>query len=155
MRYPNLLEVVNWHICGKPAIADHAGVTRELLEAVLCENEELTHDEMIGISRLVEIPVNVLELPELVLMNCNKFQHKAKIMDLYEDFAHIKTLRTAIGKGNDTAIKVAETKLDTYTKYFKRNSGSYVGYRAVLQAIEWNFWLYHNIDQKKPRGLRK
>ena len=92
MRYPNLLEVVNWNICGKPAIADHAGITGELLEAVLSENEELTHDEMMGISRLVKIPVSVLELPELVLMNGNKFQHKMKVLDLREDFARIKAL---------------------------------------------------------------
>ena len=102
MRYPNLLEVVNWNICGKPAIADHAGITGELLEAVLSENEELTHDEMMGISRLVKIPVSVLELPELVLMNCNKFQHKMKVLDLREDFARIKALRMTVGKNNDS-----------------------------------------------------
>lgn len=155
MRYPNLLEVVNWNIYGKPAIADHAGITGELLKAVLSENEELTHDEMMGISRLVKIPVSVLELPELVLMNCNKFQHKMKVLDLREDFARIKALRMTVGKNNDIDIKIAEKKLDTYSEYFKSGNGSYVGYKAVEQAIYWNFWLYRNIDQKKPRGLRK
>ncbi len=155
MRYPNLFEVVNWKICGKPAIADHAGITVELLEAALSGDEELTPDEMIVISRLVKIPVNVLELPELVLMSCNKFQHIMKVMDLRDDFDYIKEQRAAVGKGEDVCVKSAERKLDSYTKYFKRGNGSYVGYMAVRQEIDWNFWLYRNIDQKKPRGLKR
>lgn len=77
-RYPNLVEVVDWRICGKPAIADHAGVTGELLDAALNGKEELTDAEMWKISNLTDIPVGVLERPELVLMGSNKLHKKRK-----------------------------------------------------------------------------
>lgn len=155
MRYPNLVAAVNWNICGKPAIACHAGITRELFDAALSGDEKLTHDEMVGISRLTKIPVSVLELPKLALMSCNKFQHIMKVMDLRDDFNYIKEKRTEAGKGEDIDIKSSERELDTYARYFKKGNGTYVGYMAVRQKIDWNFWLYLNIDQKKPRGLKR
>lgn len=154
-RYPNLVEVIDWHICGKPAIADHAGITGELLDAVLNGKEELTHDEMRGISCLTDIPVGVLERPELVLMDSNKFQHVMKVMDLVDSLDYIKRLRTVKGRGEDIELKVAERKLNTYLRYFKLGDGSYVGYKAVKKAVDWNFWLFQNMDTKKPRGLKK
>lgn len=154
-RYPNLVEVIDWHICGKPAIADHAGVTGELLDAALNGKEELTDAEMRKISNLKDIPVGVLERPELVLMDSNKFQHVMKVMDLVDSFNYIKRLRTVKGHGEDIEIKAAERKLNTYLRYFKMGDGSYVGYKAVRKAVDWNFWLFLNVDTERPRDLEK
>lgn len=154
MKYPNINELVHWNYYGIPAMADHAGVTTELFEAVLKGQEELTDEELTGLSRLVNIPVGVLKQPQMAKMDCNKFQHCVKVLVLEEYFDFVKEKRTEQGQVDSLEIKSARKWLDLYIQYFQDGKGSYCGFRAVLHRIQQNMQLYQ-MDLKQPRGLKK
>jgi len=156
MKYPNLTSIVHWHSYHWTTFADHAEVTRELFEAVLEGNEELTDDEFRRISRLVNIPVGLLKQPEMKYLYRRRFQHHQKIVALVERFNIILELRNEIGKGDDIDLKYTYRQVESLINHFEEfKSVSYCRYLAVLASIEWNEWLYWNIDRKKVRGLKK
>ena len=156
MKYPNLVSLVYWHSYGTPTFADHAGVTRELFQAVLEGDEELTDGELLGISRLVHIPLGLLKCPKMQYLYVERFQHSRKIIDLAERYNRIRKLRCKIGKGNCTDLKLAYQAVSDIVKDFDKNGKvSYCRYRAALERVTWNEWLYRNSDKKKVRGLQK
>lgn len=152
--YPNLAEVVNWNMVGMPAIAEHANVDIDILKDALMGDDELAHNEMLGISSLTKVPVSVLELPKLCMMDCNKFQHIMKVLDLQDDMHLIKEFRKKAGKGNDPVLRSAERTVEAYVSRFKSGKGTYIGYLTARKDVDWNFWLYKNIDNGKPRATR-
>ena len=92
MKYPNLNSIVKWHSYHSSTFADHAGVTRELFDAVLEGKEDLTDEEFGRISGLVNIPVGLLIQPHIVRLNNKKFQHRKKVDDLAYRYETIKCL---------------------------------------------------------------
>ena len=156
MKYPNLNSIVRWHSYGTQTFADHAGVARELFDAVLEGEEELTDRELMGIVRLVHIPFGVLKQPEAIFMNNKKFQHCQKVKDLQERYELIKLLRTRAGFERNTDLVVAGQALEDFVRAFEQGKGSYCRYKAIIARIEWNEWLYRHRDiAEKPRGLNK
>lgn len=154
MKYPNIEELIIWNYYGNATIAGCMGVTTGLIEAAFQGEEELAEDEIQKLSQLVSIPVGVLRQPETIYLDCNKYQHTVKVMDLERLFDFVKEVRGLQGKGDDFGIRNAKRWLDIFLQRFWNGSGSFCGYRAVLNKILWNMELYE-MDLKVPRGLNR
>lgn len=154
--YPNLVSLVAYHSYGLPTFADHANITSDLLEAALFYGEPLSIGELNGIARLTNTPLGMLMQPDMKYLYRRKFQHWQKVQDLIESFNRISELRNRAGNGRDSNLVDAYKALQSLIDAFNDGKCQYCMYRAVLDRVDWNWWLYYHSDKaRKPRELKK
>jgi len=91
-RYPNVAAEIDasgqWLWCP----ADHAGACKDILAAVLEDNEELSAAEMLGLARLYRAGFEYLASPKLQLIDPATRNGKIRRWQLQERFAHAEGL---------------------------------------------------------------
>lgn len=75
MIYPNLVEMVKYHPYSTATLADHAGVTTELMEEVIKGNGDLLLKEKHKIAQLYQVRVRVLFLLKIIHLDKGNRRH--------------------------------------------------------------------------------
>ena len=88
-RYPNILAEVDAYTGWLHLPAEFAGVSKEIMAAVLEDNEELSAREMLGLTRFYGCKYSYLSAPTLQLIDPATNKGKARRRLLADRFAHI------------------------------------------------------------------
>lgn len=111
--YPNLAELIQYHPYHICTFANHANVTLEVFTAVLEDGEELTADEALGISSLVDIPLNILFSKSLVMLvpeDSGKVEELQRAAQALHGCAAVDKLVADYAKGRATFCQFAAAK---------------------------------------------
>lgn len=150
-RYPNLLELHDYHPYRERAMCDHAGIESELLRAVLYEGEPLDIAESRGLARLYECPVGVILHHETIMLNMGRRRHiamAANVCVLYIQLQHMSQ------DGNQDAGKYlgyAERRFMRFLEAVRYDRLSYCHYLGEREELSQ----YVSFATLKPkrRGL--
>lgn len=119
-KYPNLVELAEYHPYPVWTCANHAGVTVEIYEQVLNDGEELTADEAINLAELYEIPVDTLFSSELVMLD----PEEKDIVESLTDYASIC---------RSPSVRAA---LDALAADFSKGHASYCQFVAARHRVD-------------------
>jgi len=163
MAYPNLVEeyhATGIHIC---TLAEHANVTKELMQDILDGREELEHQEKLGILRCFHLNgvrnFSYLFAPVLSVFDAQKNnRHKVKLLELE---ALAERARPCAPSNNATMAESSFAR--SIQKDFewclrviddaKRTKIKYAYYRYAVHQL--NFLIEYHADatmKKNPRG---
>lgn len=137
-KYPNLTELVKWHPYHISTFADHAGVTGRLFDEVINGDEELNFSEIVGIRRLVNIPIDVLICPKLIFMDKDNFKHKTMINKIK---ITLNSINEYYLKGDDWAkFHIEERRyIEMYKNLvddFLHNKATYCRYLGIKKRFD-------------------
>lgn len=150
-RYPNLAEMLEYHPYSDCTVCDHARIEPELLDAVLNEGEVLEFSEILGIARLYECPMGVLEHGKVIMLDMGRWRHRNMVAEISS--LHIQ-LHCMAEEGNQEAEKYLEQADEAVQRFIKAaydNRLSYCHYFGVKERI--GQYIFFARPKEKKRGL--
>lgn len=154
MIYPNLNEMVKYHPYHISTLADHAGVTTELMEEVVRGNEELSLEEALGIARLYNVKLEILFLPKLIRMDKQNRKHQRMVSELMSFLPVIHKYQMEGSQEAEIFMRYGRIDLVNLELYFLDNRATYCQYLGVKERVEQALLFIRN-EQRKPRGLER
>lgn len=141
-KYPNLVELNNYHPYHYTTLANFAEVTKELYLEALRGNKELTREELVRISRYMQVPVGVLASRKLIMMDKDNRKHQRMIQDLEPALYSIWEAEKAGSKEAGYFMRGrGRMELVNLELAFQRGEASYCRYLGVKENIEQCFYL--------------
>ncbi len=141
--YPNLVAEMGWGFSWLRLPAEFADVSKEIMAAVLEDNEELSRPELLRLARYLGSPVGYLTAPDMSFVDPATNKGKARRRALAD------LLKQA--DGLDFRQWAAEQALSSLTN---GKAITYAAYRYVMKDIE-NAIYWNQRAQHKPRSTRR
>lgn len=154
MIYPNLIEMVKYHPYHISTLADHAGVTTELMEEVVRGNEELSLEEALGIARLYNVQLEVLFLSKLIRMDKENKEHQRMVKELIDWLPVIHEYQLKGSQEAETFMRHGRIYLVNLELFFRDDRATYCQYLGVKQRVEQALSFIRN-EQSQPRRLER
>lgn len=154
MIYPNLIEMIKYHPYHISTLADHAGVTTELMQEAAKGRMVLPPEERQRIARLYRIPSGLLFLPKLVRMNKGNRKHQKMVEELMAQLSAIHDHHRQGSREADTFMIYGRAYLVNLELAFLDDRATYCQYLGVNERVN-QVLQFIDSEQRKPRGLER
>lgn len=153
MKYPNLAEIIKYHPYDIGSFANFAEVTTELMEAVIRDEEELTHQEIYRIAKYSNIPYSILICPHLIRMDRSRYRHRVMVEELVNSLYGIQEAQQDGSYEADLFMRYGRIWVVNMELAFLDDRATYGMFLGAQERVRQVIFFIQN-EKRRPRGLK-